>query len=115
MNWTPICHLSDILPDAGVAAWLGGHQVAIFRLADDQLFAIDNFDPCSGANVLARGIVGDLGGELVVASPVYKQHYRLRDGRCLEDPDKSVRAHEVQNLDGQISVRLGNVEVSRAA
>jgi precorrin-3B methylase len=28
-------------------------------------------DPFSGANVLSRGIAGDLKGELVVASPVY--------------------------------------------
>jgi len=30
--------------------------------------------------------VGDLKGELVVASPVYKQHFSLSTGQCLEDP-----------------------------
>ena len=44
-----------------------------------------NRDPFSGANVLSRGIVGDLKGELVVASPVYKQHFSLLTGRCVED------------------------------
>ena len=50
-----------------------------------ELYAIDHRDPFSGANVIARGIVGDLQGEPVVASPLYKQHFRLVDGRCLED------------------------------
>ena len=49
-----------------------------------------NLDPFSRANVLSRGIVGDLKGELVVASPVYKQHFSLRTGQCVEDPDVRV-------------------------
>ena len=69
---------------------MGGHQVAIFRLDDDRVHAIANRDPFSGANVLSRGIVGDLKGELVVASPVYKQHFSLVTGRCIEDESVSV-------------------------
>jgi nitrite reductase (NADH) small subunit len=36
--------------------------------------------------VLSRGIVGDVQGTLVVASPIYKQHFDLASGRCVEDP-----------------------------
>jgi nitrite reductase (NADH) small subunit len=84
-----ICRLEDIVPDTGVAALVGGAQVAIFRI-DQKIYAIGNRDPFSGANVLSRGIVGDLKGELVVASPVYKQHFSLITGRCLEDESVSV-------------------------
>jgi nitrite reductase (NADH) small subunit len=84
-----VCRLDDILPDTGVCALVGGEQVAIFRV-DDKVFAIGNHDPFSGAPVLSRGIVGDLNGELVVASPVYKQHFSLLTGRCVEDPSVSV-------------------------
>src|SRR6185369_13878033 len=73
------------VPNAGVAALADGEQVAVFRLDDDSVHAVGNLDPFSGANVLSRGIVGDLKGELVVASPVYKQHFSLRTGRCIED------------------------------
>lgn len=114
MNWTPICPLQDILPNTGVGALIDGHQAAIFRLDDDQVFAIDNFDPHSRANVLSRGIVGDLGGELVVASPVYKQHYRLRDGVCLENPEHSVSAHHTRIRDGVVEVAM-HAAVSVAA
>ena len=79
-----VCRLDDIVPDTGVCALVAGEQVAVFRI-QERIFAVGNRDPFSGANVLSRGIVGDLGGEVVVASPVYKQHFSLLTGRCLED------------------------------
>ena len=84
-DWIPVCRLKDIVPNTGVCALVHGRQVAVFRLDDDQLFALDAFDPFSKANVLSRGIVGDLRGERVVASPVYKHHFSLRSGQCLEE------------------------------
>ena len=38
-----------------------------------------------------RGIVGNVKGELVIASPLYKQHFRLADGTCMEYPEQSLR------------------------
>lgn len=84
-EWVVVCRLHDIVPNTGVCALVGGRQLAVFRLDDDSLYAIDNHDPFSRANVLSRGIVGDLKGELVVASPVYKHHFSLVSGQCLED------------------------------
>ncbi len=85
-RWVVACRLNDIVPNTGVCALLGGRQIAVFRLDVDSVYALDNHDPFSHANVLSRGIVGDLKGELVVASPVYKQHFNLASGQCLEDP-----------------------------
>ena len=85
-GWVVVCRLNDIVPNTGVCALVGGRQVAVFRLNGNSVYAIDNHDPFSRANVLSRGIVGDLKGELVVASPVYKQHFSLVSGQCLEDP-----------------------------
>jgi NAD(P)H-dependent nitrite reductase small subunit len=100
-----ICRLDDILPDCGVAALVNGRQVAIFRLEGDRLYAIDNFDPFSKANVLSRGIVGDVKGELVVASPVYKQHFSLATGQCLEDPDVRLAVYRVSVEEGSVVIR----------
>ena len=94
-----ICKLEDILPNCGVCALVQGEQVAVFRLDDGRIFALGNRDPFSGANVLSRGIVGDLNGELVVASPVYKQHFSLLTGRCLEDASVSVPVYAAR-VDG---------------
>lgn len=89
-TWKAVCLLDDIVPYTGVCALVGGRQIAVFRLGDDSVYAIDNFDPFSKANVLSRGIVGDLKGEIVVASPVYKQHFSLASGQCLEEPEVRV-------------------------
>ena len=97
--WTAVCRLDDIVPDTGVCALVDGRQVAVFRLDDDSVHALGNYDPFSRANVLSRGIVGDVKGELVVASPVYKQHFSLVTGLCVEDPAVSVPVFPAR-LDG---------------
>ena len=85
------------------AHWSTGQQVAVMRVGEE-VFALENRDPFSGANVIARGLVGDLAGQLVVASPVYKQHFNLRTGRCLEDESVSLRTWPCGVLDGRIWV-----------
>ncbi|MCZ0930494.1 nitrite reductase small subunit NirD [Halomonas janggokensis] len=102
MTWQKVCTRDDLVAFSGVAAWLetpdGAAQVAIFYLPDqgNELFALDHHDPFSNANVIARGIVGDLEGAAVVASPIYKQHFRLEDGQCLEDEDVKLRTWKVE-------------------
>jgi len=56
--------------------------------------------------VLARGLVGSLGERVVVASPIYKHHFDLATGECLEAPEHSVRVHAVRNENGQLMVAL---------
>jgi nitrite reductase (NADH) small subunit len=107
-TWTRVCRLDDIVPNTGVCALVAGRQIAVFRLEDDSVYAIDNYDPFSRANVLSRGIVGDLKGELVVASPVYKQHFSLVSGQCLEDPAVRIAVYPAR-LDGD-KVSVGVLE-----
>ncbi len=95
-----MCSVDDILPDTGVCALIDGRHVAVFRVGDDRYYAIDNIDPKSGASVLSRGLVGSLGEQIVVASPLYKNHFDLRTGECLELPQCSVRAYPVR-VDGE--------------
>ena len=99
-----VCRLEDIVPNSGVCALVGGEPVAVYRLNDDRIHAISNFDPFSGASVLSRGIVGDLQGELVVASPVYKQHFSLATGRCLEDTTVRVPVYAARVVQGIVYV-----------
>lgn len=104
MKFTPVCNISDLVPCRGAAALIDGKQVAVFRLPQGSVYAIGNHDPFSGANVLSRGIVGDLKGEIVVASPIYKQHFSLISGRCLEDASVSVPVYPVRTLRNLIEV-----------
>ncbi|MBI4939155.1 MAG: nitrite reductase small subunit NirD [Actinobacteria bacterium] len=95
-TWTPVCRYVDLEPERGVAALVDGAQVALFRLHDGTLAAVDHRDPFSGANVLARGLVGTRGDAATVASPMYKQVFDLRTGVCLDDPSVAVRVHAVR-------------------
>lgn len=70
------------LSNSGVCAPVNGKQVAVFPLDDDSLYALDNRDLFSRANLPARAIVGDVKGERVVASLVYRHHFSLSSGVC---------------------------------
>jgi nitrite reductase (NADH) small subunit len=103
-NWNAVCAFDEIVPDTGVCALLNGRQVAVFRVGEERLFAIDNYDPNANAAVLSRGLVGSLGERIVVASPIYKQHFDLRTGECLEAPEHSVAAYPTRVSGGKVWV-----------
>ncbi|UVE19647.1 nitrite reductase small subunit NirD [Pseudomonas sp. LS44] len=109
LSWQALCRSQDLVANSGVVAWLDGAQIALFHLPHtvdgEKLFAIENRDPKSGANVIGRGIVGQLKGDLVIASPLYKQHFRLADGSCLEYPEQRLRVWPVR-LNGD-AVEIG--------
>ena len=102
-GWMSICAIGDIVPFTGVCALVGSEQVAVFRIGEE-LYAIDNLDPCSGAAVLSRGLVGSLGERVVVASPIHKQHFDLRTGECLEQPQQAVRTWAVRRQGEDVQV-----------
>ncbi len=104
LSWVSICKESDITPDTGICALLNDKQVAIFKdRVSNGLFAIDNYDPIGKANVLSRGILGSVGEKIVVASPLYKQHFCLETGQCLEE-DCSVATYQVRVHDGEVQL-----------
>ena len=105
VDLVPVCRLDDLQPERGVAALLpDGSQVAVFRTHDGAVHALSNVDPFSGAAVLSRGIVGDRGGIPVVVSPIYKQAFDLRTGRCLDDDAVSVAVFPARVVDGMVLV-----------
>ena len=105
-NWTAVCNLAQIVPNTGVCALMGDTHVAVFHVDDGEqrVFAIGNMDPNSGVSVLSRGIVGSLGERVVVASPIYKQHFDLATGECIEAPEHSVPTYPARIADGKVWV-----------
>lgn len=101
-KWLPVCALADLVPGSGVCALVDGQQVALFYLPgeEQELFALSNRDPVGDANVLSRGVIGDIDGRVVVASPLYKQHFDLLTGECLEQDDVVVGVYAAR-LDGE--------------
>ncbi len=105
MSWEKICKVNSILPNAGICALINEKQIAVFRL-DGNIYALDNFDPFSKANVISRGIVGDLKGKPVVASPIYKQHFCLVDGVCLEDENVKLNVYETRVVGDDVELQV---------
>lgn len=109
-NWHALCGRQDLVANSGVVAWLDGTQVALFYVPDtadgEKLYAIDNRDPKSGANVIGRGLIGQIAGDLVIASPLYKQHFRLHDGSCLEYPEQRLDVWPVRFNGDQVEISV---------
>ena len=103
-----ICKLDDIIPETGVCALVNGEQVAIFRTQNDDVFAMDNFDPFSKANVISRGLLGscDIDGQKVryVASPMYKQRFELATGKCIDDDQVALKSYAVTVSHGAVFI-----------
>ncbi len=103
-NSVILCQQADLIPNSGISAQVQGEQIALFYLPREnpQVYAIGNWDPIGKANVLSRGMIGDLNTRLVVASPLYKQHFDLVSGECLEDTNFCVPIYAVAIVADQV-------------
>ncbi|KJY84015.1 nitrite reductase [Vibrio galatheae] len=99
-----ICGLEQLTPYQGRAALIDGEQIALFYVPNQGVFAVQNWDPIGQAYVLCRGIVGDIAGELCVASPLYKQHFSLVTGVCMEDADVRLNVYSVKIEQGSVCI-----------
>lgn len=102
-RWQAVCAIDEIPEQAGIGARLGRKPIALFRFGQS-VYALDDLEPGSTANVLSRGILGDAAGEPVVISPLYKQRIRLRDGCQADNGEPAVRAWPVKIENGQVWV-----------
>jgi nitrite reductase (NADH) small subunit len=104
-EWVDICDFDDLDVDRGVVALVADEPVAVFRCSPwDELFAIGNVDPYSSASVLSRGIVGSIGHQRVVASPVFKNRFDLQTGRSIDDPAVAVGSYPIRTVRGRVQV-----------
>ncbi len=104
-RWQDVCAAEELAPNIGVRALLGDEQVALFKV-NDSYYAVSAVDPFTEAAVLARGIVGDLKGKIVVASPIYKQHFDLSTGECLEDDKVKIKIYCVRERQGRVELAV---------
>ena len=103
-----ICKQTDLIANSGICAFAEGQQIALFYSPKETppVYAIGNWDPIGKANVLSRGMVGDINQRLVVASPLYKQHFDLQTGACIEDGAISVPVYLVELTADEVLVTL---------
>lgn len=108
-TWTPVCDSAALSPERGAAVLVpsetGIQQVALFKLSDGELFAVGHRDPFSGANVMARGLVGCRQGVPTLTSPLHKQVFDLRTGEALDHPGVKLDTWDSREIDGVIHLR----------
>lgn len=90
-----ICNTKDLIANSGICVLVDEEQIALFYI-DKRVYAVSNYDPIGKANLLSRGIVGDIEGKLVVASPLYKEHFNLKTGECLEDEGVEIKTYKCE-------------------
>lgn len=89
-DWVAACELASLTPERGAAVLIeageqGAAQVAVFLLHSGEVMAVGNRDPRSGANVMARGLIGTRDGTPTVCSPMFKDTFDLATGRCMSE------------------------------
>ena len=106
-QWQDICEIADIPPMSAVCALHQGKQVAIFNLSLlGEIKSISNHDPIANANVLSRGLIAEVDGRYVVASPLYKQHFCLETGECLQDSEIKVPVFDVRVNQNKVQLKI---------
>jgi len=114
-TFVDLCALDDLDPERGAGALLGGTQIAVFRLADGTVRAVQQRDPYSGANVMSRGLVGthrvtgDDGAERdvnTVTTPMLKQVWDVDTGDVIDGgaDRRPLAVYEARVVDGRVLV-----------
>jgi len=83
----------------GLVRRVGGEQVAVFRLRDGSLRAVDAVCPHKGGP-LADGLADDR----VVVCPLHGYTFDMCTGIEAGGADMSVRSYAVSTVDGSISI-----------
>jgi NAD(P)H-dependent nitrite reductase small subunit len=99
-----VCRYTDVVPGRGVATVVEGVQIAVFRTAAGELYAVGNQDPFSGAYVISDGLAVARDGVPTVASPMYEHVFDLRNGECLGDAAMALPTYPVRRYRGLIWV-----------
>jgi nitrite reductase (NADH) small subunit len=105
-GWHRVCAVEELELAWGEAALIAGRQVALFRTAAGEVFAVGQEDPATGAHVMARGIMGSRGPRQTIASPLHKEVYDLKTGECFGTAELRLTTFGTRIVDGYIEVEL---------
>ena len=104
-EWLPVCRVAELEVERGASALVHGHAMAIFRTADDKVYALGNHDPFDRTARARRGHRRAAARAYrSSASPRHRHAFDLRTGRCLDDEHVSVPSYEVRVVEGVVLV-----------
>ena len=104
MNWIEIGDIADIPLRGARCVKTPQAKIAVFRTAEDQVFAIEDHCPHKGGP-LSQGIVhGD-----AVTCPLHNWVISLETGQALGADKGAVRTIPVRNENGVLSIALDSL------
>lgn len=109
-QWSKICEVGEIPALGARVVKVAGTSIAIFRTADDRIFALRDRCPHKGGP-LSQGIVH---GEYVTC-PLHGWVIGLRDGIAMEPDSGCADCYEVRVQDGEVWLDLTSNVRSTAA
>ncbi|MDX8391291.1 MAG: nitrite reductase small subunit NirD [Mariprofundaceae bacterium] len=100
-NWIEICGLEDIPKSAARTVNAGETMIAVFRLTDDRVKAVENRCPHKNGP-LAEGIIS---GDDILC-PLHNWRISLDSGEVAAPDEGCVKAYPVKVEDGQVFLSL---------
>jgi NAD(P)H-dependent nitrite reductase small subunit len=91
----------DIKTGSARSVMVGRKEIAVFRISDDEFYAIDNACTHYGA-ALCTGMMK----EKVVMCPWHCWQFDVTDGKCLTVPGRDVKSYPVRIEDGNVQIGL---------
>lgn len=99
-RWTRATTLDELKPGAARVLRVGREQIALFRLWDGRIFAVDNRCPHEGYPLVQGAVSGQ-----TLTCVWHNFKFDLEDGACLLG-DEGVRAYPVRVVDEAVEVDL---------
>ncbi len=99
--WHSICQVEEIPSLGGRTIRAGEVEVAVFRLSDGRIMAVENRCPHK-QGPLAEGIVS---GDTVIC-PLHARKISLESGKVLPPDSGCVKTYAVKVEDGQVLLQL---------
>jgi nitrite reductase (NADH) small subunit len=89
---TLVANYSDLQVKAGYSVKIDDHEIALFKVSNGKVFAIENRSPHPKGGVLTEGLVS---GEFVFC-PVYDWKISLADGKVQAPDEGQVKTYQVE-------------------
>jgi nitrite reductase/ring-hydroxylating ferredoxin subunit len=110
-----VTRIEELPPGSSQVVTVGGRSIGVFNESGD-LYAVRNVCPHHGAALCSGGVDGmmlpmephvyefsDDPEHRVLRCPWHGYMFRLRDGRCVTDPERMrVRTYRVEVEDGEV-------------
>ncbi|KAF9569383.1 nitrite reductase NiiA [Agrocybe pediades] len=110
-KWRKVARLEDLHPtkegSTSMVIKYSDTQIAVFRLANGELYATQQLCPHRRAFVLSDGLLGDTPeGKPYVSCPLHKRNFTLHEGKCLTDDNYKIMTFEIKEDNGDILLKL---------